>query len=139
METMQVWIDGVRDSESGRGFPKSVVEGLVDSKLEGASMWYGFIETTRNRVSTTNGLTIPSIDKLLKVWIEFWTALCFREDLERDRQTARTCSWRSCMYSVMPASKPLMVCKGCRETRYCSAVCQKRYVRLSLNRESWLN
>ena len=124
---MQIWIDGVRGSESGRGFPRSVVEGLINiDKYGGASMWYGLVEMMRSQILPRD-LAIPSVDKLLKAWIEFGDALGLKEDKERDRLTARTCSWQSCTYSAMPASKPLMVCKGCQETRYCSAACQKRY------------
>lgn len=127
LEALPIWTDGIRGSKTGRGgFPKSVVASLVEDRFEGASMWYGLIETTRGRFPAGR-ITVPTLANMLQAWVEFGTALGFEEGKERDRQAARTCSWRACQYSLMPASKPLMVCKGCQESRYCSTACQRRY------------
>ncbi|KZV64831.1 hypothetical protein PENSPDRAFT_756975 [Peniophora sp. CONT] len=125
LEGLSIWIDGLHGSTSGQGgFPKSIIEGLVDDRMEGASMWYGFIRTTRGRFPGGE-VNLPAIAKLLDAWIRFGTVLGFDERKERDRLAVRTCSWRACPYSLMPASKPLMVCKGCQENRYCSSTCQR--------------
>ncbi|VDB90150.1 unnamed protein product [Peniophora sp. CBMAI 1063] len=124
---MRIWIDGARgskDSGLGGGFPKTTVDRLVDRRLEGASMWYGFIATTRGRFPSGT-ITVPSVTRLLDMWMEWGTALGLDEEKERVWQAACTCSWRACINSIVPAPKPLMVCKGCHETRYCSAACQK--------------
>ena len=128
---MRVWMDGIRDSKLDHGgFPESVVLRLSGNR-EGASWWYNLVDIMHGK-SAGKGfpilpVSIPALRDLLFTWMEFGAALGFDGDKpERDQQTARICSWQSCMYHVMPAPKALMVCKGCRETRYCSAACQKR-------------
>ncbi|KZV64828.1 hypothetical protein PENSPDRAFT_690418 [Peniophora sp. CONT] len=125
LHSLSIWTGGIQDCKLGRGgFPKSVVESLVGNEIREASMWYGVIETMRGRFP--GGIDIPAVAEVLDGWIMFGKALGFEESIERDRRPlARTCSWRDCVHFTVPASKPLMVCKGCKENRYCSTACQR--------------
>ncbi|KZV64830.1 hypothetical protein PENSPDRAFT_156226 [Peniophora sp. CONT] len=118
-----VWLDGLRASRNGEGgFPDSIVTGLAN--VDGASaVWYGFIETAHARFDS-GIITSSPISYIVRVWRQFGKVLGFDEGSERVRAT-HICAWILCTFHTTPSSKPLMVCKGCREKRYCSSACQR--------------
>ncbi|VDC06633.1 unnamed protein product [Peniophora sp. CBMAI 1063] len=87
--------------------------------------WYFVVSLLRERLrheaSSVNST-------LLNAWLELGGAFGMDEVSQRDLKAAhvaRQCCWRPCKYHSTPSEKPLLVCKGCKEARYCSAACQR--------------
>ncbi|KZV64841.1 hypothetical protein PENSPDRAFT_756982 [Peniophora sp. CONT] len=111
--------------------PRSVVENLRDSgvkprALHTSGIWHNEVRHLRHSLrqdpSSTTYIT------LLDTWVKLGDTLGIDETYERDLEAAnkaRRCSWRLCVYHSKPSDKPLLVCKGCKEARYCSAACQR--------------
>ncbi|KZV64840.1 hypothetical protein PENSPDRAFT_656273, partial [Peniophora sp. CONT] len=91
-----------------------------------AGLWYAETETLRRLLRYDSSQTTYTI--LLDDWLKIGDIFSMNETSQRSLATAwraRQCSWRSCVYHAKPSEKPLLVCKGCKDARYCSAACQR--------------
>ena len=89
--------------------------------------WYENMRSARGARYTQ--LTRASYKVLVECWELLGQALGLDEVKARDRfetRHARICSWVPCPHHKKALDKPLQVCKGCKETRYCSRECQMK-------------
>ena len=70
-----------------------------------------------------------SFDILARYWFAIGQCIGLREAAGL-LQLDRTCSNSPCQHHLVPAEKPMSVCKGCQEVRYCSRECQRRWARV---------
>ena len=96
--------------------------------------WYATLHVlrTERRDSTHwKGAHKRRIDELERAWFTLGAAVSLDEEAERKdyereaKKAAKFCSWRACQYHAESPSSPLMTCKGCGQTKYCSRECQK--------------
>ena len=123
------YCQGIQKSSSGEekgSLPRVFVDQLRDASRES---WYPTLRSireTRQILGTHDiyGIVSSAWGRLGEVLGLDETAECSRFELMLMRGCL--CWWRSCMYNQTPSPKPLLTCKGCKEARYCSALCQKR-------------
>ena len=121
------WAEDLRRTNAGlnNSLPVSLA---MSMRVRSRERWYAALATFRNTRYTLADK--PDYQAIVDAWVRLGAELGFEETRERDRvetERARKCSWVGCVYHKLPFSKPLSVCKGCGDVRYCSRDCQRRY------------
>ena len=118
-------------SVQNKRFPQPVADDIrdagIDPRTQATGIWYDVIGGLRSTAQHNPSWTTYST--LLDVWAQLGTTFGIDEASQRDiaaAERARMCWWQSCQFHMRASDKPLLVCKGCKEARYCSLACQKK-------------
>ncbi|KZV64846.1 hypothetical protein PENSPDRAFT_156568 [Peniophora sp. CONT] len=110
--------------------PRTVIDEVREAgmspRMQVTGIWYDEIRSMR--MVLRHNPTWATYTTALEAWLKLGDAFGIDETSQRDleaAQRARQCSWRVCAFHMTPSEKPLLVCKGCKEARYCSAACQR--------------
>lgn len=117
----------IRNNDLSRLVIDEIRNAGIMPRMQVTGIWYDEVTTLRSSLRYHPAST--TYTNILEAWLRLGTAFGIDEASQRDleaAQRARQCSWRMCVYHSTPSEKPLLVCKGCKGVRYCSAACQRR-------------
>lgn len=120
------WAEDLRRTNAGldHSLPVSLA---MSMRTNSRTRWYSTLEAFRDTRYTL--ASMPDYQSMIDAWVKLGAELGFMETEERDRveaAKARKCSWEPCKYHDTLSPRPLQICKGCGDVRYCSKECQRK-------------
>ncbi|VDB90142.1 unnamed protein product [Peniophora sp. CBMAI 1063] len=130
LDSLSGLTDTLISDVEGERLPQSAIDEVRDAgvspRTQANGIWYDVLLSLRR--TARHNPTWTTYTTLLDLWGKLGKALGIDEASQRDIEAAhraRQCWWPSCPAHLRPSEKPLLVCKGCKEARYCSAACQR--------------
>ncbi|VDC04546.1 unnamed protein product [Peniophora sp. CBMAI 1063] len=102
---------------------------LMCIQMRGFAQEYWFLNMQRLLAPRDELRHLEWYHALVDGWSDLGLSVMVEIESEREKydwRTARLCSWRECVFHKIPSTRVLAPCKGCKETRYCSAECQQK-------------
>ena len=114
------WAEDIEGGVHGKNVQAVIFRrAYSDGAREG---WFHMAKTLRDAHFRHSGEA--AYGYCLRMWIEVARCMGLRNP-EALLQLDRFCSRSRCQHHLVPTDKPLPVCKGCQQARYCSRQCQQ--------------